>query len=151
MPKHYKVKKLSASARRPSTRSDKVRHVKGRVTLWLLALVIAVVGNYAIVRYARTDHIGGDVEIVVGSQLMACLDAETIPSAVTVTEALEQVSVRPTSMQLVILSGPDFNVALPASDLDALYLISGEKEITLTDNTGADLGTISRIYLPIDE
>ena len=151
MAKRYKVAELSAHARRPSTRSQKVRSAKGKVTVLILILVIAIVGIYSLIRYVRTDHTDGGVEIVVGTQLMAYIDAQELQDVMTVTEALDAVAVRPASMQMAVLSGPGLNVAMPASDLDALYLISGENKITLTDNSGADLGTLQRIYLPIDE
>ena len=151
MARRIRIAKLNASARRPSTRSAKVRRTKGKVMLWILVLVLAVAGIYALVRFVRTDHSDGGIEVVVGSRLMAYIAAENTDGADTVTSALEEVAVRPAAMQMVILTGPDLNVAMPASDLDALYLIAGEKGFMLTDNTGADLGTIRRIYIPIDE
>lgn len=151
MPRHYKVTTLSASAIRPSVRSRKAKRVKNRLTLWMLVLVIAAVGIYALVQHVRTDPAGGGVEIVVGSQLMACIEPEEVKETVTVTEALERVSVRPSSMQTVVLSGDELNLEIEAAELESMYLISGEKEIMLTEDTGAQLGAIWRIYLPIDE
>lgn len=152
MSKRYKVANLSASASRPSARSRKNKNIKGKLTLILLALALAAVCLYALVQYIRTDHSSGAVEIVVGSQLKAYISREEVLSPVTVTDALDMVAVRPTSMQKVVFIGPEFNEERMAEELDELYLIAGEKnEIYLIDKENERQRFLQRIYLPIDD
>ena len=151
MPKRYKVTNLSATARRPSTRSKKVKSIKLRATICIFALLLAVVGIYTLVQYIRTDREAGGIEVIVGSQMMAHISAEDVIENISVHEALDAVAVRPTSMQTVVLTGPELDMEICADELESLKLFPGENCLELADEQGGRLGTLQRIYIPIDE
>ena len=66
-------------------------------------------------------------------------------------EALDAVAVRPTSMQTVVLTGPELDMEICADELESLKLFPGENCLELADEQGGRLGTLQRIYIPIDE
>ena len=149
MKRRLRAAKLKATAIRPSPRSPKAWHVRKRVLVCLLAAFVAVAGIYALTQYLRAESDG--VEVVVGAQRMANIPAKDLARAVSAAQALEAVSVRPTSMQRVRFMGSGLQVEVTQGELEDFYLISGEKAVLLTDAEGKILGEIQRIYLPIDE
>ena len=149
MKRRIRAAKLNASATRPSTRSHKVWRVRKRVLACLLAALAAVLGIYALTQSLRADSEG--VEVVVGAQRMANIPVQDLAQAVSAAQALEAVSVRPTSMQRIQFMGRDLLLEVTQGELEDYYLISGEKAVLLTDAEGKILGEMQRIYLPIDE
>ena len=149
MKRRIRAAKLKASATRPSTRSPKVWHVRKRVLMYLMAALVAVLGIYALTQSLRADSDG--IEVVVGAQRMANIPAQDLVQPVSAAQALEAVSVRPTSMQRIQFMGRDLLLEVTQGELEDYYLISGEKAVLLTDAEGKILGEMQRIYLPIDE
>ena len=149
MKRRLRAAKLKATAIRPSPRSPKAWQVRKRVLVCLLAAFVAVAGIYALTQSLRSDSDG--IEVVVGAQRMANIPAQDLVQAVSAAQALEAVSVRPTSMQRIQFMGKDILLEVTQGELEDYYLISGEKAVLLTDAEGKILGEIQRIYLPIDE
>ena len=120
------------------------------VTLCILGVLLASVCIYAFVQRDRIEE-GTGVDVVVGSALMARLPLPESGECIPVLDALEEVSVRPTSQQTLIFRGSDFALERTAEEaLDLCFGAQGEA-LVLLDSSGQTLGTVTSIYLPTDE
>lgn len=150
MAKNIKPAKLNTSATRVSRRSHTVKHAKLKLTLVMLLVLVLLLGAYELVTHLRTDLSSGGVEVVVGSTLMACIDPEDIPVETPLLDALEAVAVRPTSRQVLMLTGPELNMELTAAQAQELALCAKEDRVEVRRG-GETMGCVQRVYLPTDE
>ena len=79
----------------------------------MLVVLVVLLGAYELVTHLRTDLSRGGMEVVVGSNLMACIDPADIPGETPLLDALEEVAVRPASRQVLVLTGPELNIGNP--------------------------------------
>lgn len=150
MARKIRPAKLNASATRVSRRSHTVKHTKLKLTIVMLVLLLVLVGAYELVTHLRTSISRGGLEVVVGSSLMACIDPADIDGEMPLLDALEEVAVRPTSQQVLVLTGPELEMETTAAQAQELALIAEQGSVAIQSD-GEPLGCVQRIYLPTDE
>ncbi|MDY4517287.1 MAG: hypothetical protein SPE01_01495 [Candidatus Spyradocola sp.] len=150
MARKIRPAKLNTSATRVSRRSHTVKHAKLKLTIAMLVVLVVLLGAYELVTHLRTDLSRGGMEVVVGSNLMACIDPADIPGETPLLDALEEVAVRPASRQVLVLTGPELNMELTAAQAQELALYA-EKGSVAVRSGGEALGCVQRVYLPTDE
>ncbi len=149
MARKLKAAKIEASAKRANLRGEKARSAKWKVTLGILALLVVVLGAYELTQYMRTQDTKGGVEIVVGSQLMACINPQDVQGKTPLLDAMEEVSVRPTTMQKLTITGDRIDITISAGNTER-YFVQAEGQQLHLYKDDRNLGNVQRIYLPID-
>lgn len=149
MARRVKATKIHSSAQRISPRSRTVKHVKLRLTVGILVVLLLVVGAYALVTHLRTERSEGSVEVVVGSALMACLEPADVEAETTLLDALEEVSVRPTSQQILRLTVDGQSIEITAQQAGEMTL-AAQGDALMLKTAEETLGSVTRIYLPTD-
>ena len=150
MARKIRPAKLNTSVTRVSRRSHTVKHVKRKLTIAMLVLLLAVLGVYELVTHLRTEMSRGGLEVVVGTTLMACIDPADLDGETPLLDALEEVAVRPASQQVLVLTGPELAMETTAAQAQELWLVA-EKGNVAIQSGGVPLGCVQRVYLPTDE
>lgn len=148
MPKRLRLATLHRTARRVRRQSHTVHCARLVVTLCILGALLASVCVYWFAQDARLD---AGVDVVVGTALMARLPLPEEGKNVPVLQALEDVSVRPTSKQTLVFLGQNFSLERTAEEAQDFYFVSADGALLLRDASGRTLGAVTGIYLPTDE
>ncbi len=148
MPKRVKFTSMHRTARHVRRQSHTINHLRYKVTLCILVVLVVVWGAYAYIQDRRMTQRQDGVEVVVGTTLMARIELNQDGEGMPVLKALEEVSVYPTSLQTIIITGEDLRVEVVAKDAQGYRLALSGGEPCLEDENGERLGGVARVYLP---
>lgn len=151
MARRVKASTIKHTARHVRRQSGTIRHLRLKVTVIILVILLCVLGIYAVVTKTRTVETVGGVEVVVGSNLMARIPMDDLQSGMPVLDALDEVAIRPTSQQVIIITGRNNTLEITAAQAGEYTFFVENDVLKVMNETGTVIEEVLRVYLPTDE